>query len=320
MTGKQKNAHGYVKFLGEAVEEGKISPAKAGKSLIALERFFKNYVSDVYKLEKDQKLAIKLGGIRKSCTEVQIFFEQIVPVAAPVAVTTSLFLGAKAIGLTEFTKQFFGTLGKQLALRILSKGKRLKEGKRFVRGQTVFVPLTNVDGDRETVTAEDWENFKRLYPYIQGFVQLDKDETMKVGYIEGNEQVETAVVKFSDRAYIEDSHSESIDDRIKEPFDESKAQDMKIIGKFVDYYGLAHKYHFSFQARRSQNEIGKQKILCIVDEGRISEVIDHLKPERSANMSIFGKATRDADGKVDKIKIDWISEDINFNPDQTTID
>ena len=38
-----------------------------------------------------------------------------------------------------------------------------------------------------------------------------------------------------------------------------------------------------------------------------------------AGLYIFGKATKDYDGKIDKIKIDWFSENPNFDPKQTEI-
>ena len=80
---------------------------------------------------------------------------------------------------------------------------------------------------------------------------------------------------------------------------------------------MARKYHFSFQARKNLDEIGKQKILCKLKKIEISEIIDLLKPEnQKANVCIFGKAIKDKDGKIDKIYIEWFNTDENYNPNQ----
>ena len=91
---------------------------------------------------------------------------------------------------------------------------------------------------------------------------------------------------------------------------------MKLIGEFMDYYGFAQKYHFSFQARKNQDEIGKQYILCIVPTARISEIIDGLKPEKKKRVCIYGQVNRNLDDKVDKIRVEYISEEEDFNPAQ----
>lgn len=106
---------------------------------------------------------------------------------------------------------------------------------------------------------------------------------------------------------------------MSEPFEEDKAEDVRIVGKFIDFYGLAHRYHFSFQARKEQDIYGKQKILCIVDKQEISTVIDLLKPEAKTNVCIKGKATKDREDKIDKIKVEWVNTDPDYNPDQTAI-
>lgn len=311
---------GYIKFFGPSVDEGKINAGKVGKSLVALEKLFNKYSRDIYKLEKERRIEIKVGGIRKNCTEVQIFFEQITPIAQPVAESMSALIIAKAIGATEFGKQFLGTIGQQLALKIFSKGKRFQEGEPFIKNQQIFIKLTNKDKIEKIILLEDWEKYKKLYPYSGDLIQLEKGEKIKFGYKENKNKTDVATVDYQEQDFFEHSRGDSIDERIKEPFDEEKAEEIKITGKFIDFYGLAHKYHFSFQARKKQDDIGKQKILCIVQESEISKIIDYLKPENSKNnITISGKATRDFENKVDKIKIGWINEDEDYNPNQQKI-
>lgn len=316
MSKQEKQFFGYIKFFGPSVDEGKINAGKVGRSLVALEKLFNKYSIDIYKIEKEQKIEIKVGGIIKNCTEVQIFFEQIEPVAKSV----SILLLAKTIGVTELGKQFFGTIGQQLALKIFSKGERFQEGNPFIENQQIFIRLTNKDKTEKIILLEDWEKYKKLYPYSGDLIQLEKGEKVKFGYQEQNTKTNVATVDYQEQEFFEHSRSDSVDERIKEPFDEANAEEIKITGKFIDFYGLAHKYHFSFQARKKQDDIGKQKILCIVQENEISKVIDYLKPENSKNnITISGKATRDFENKVDKIKIEWINEDDNYDPNQSRI-
>ena len=84
---------------------------------------------------------------------------------------------------------------------------------------------------------------------------------------------------------------------------------------------MAQKYHCSFQARREQDRIGKQKILCILNsEKQKDEVLDLLKDrEKNHIVHIFGRATRDWEDRIDKIKIEWINSNENYNPNQTII-
>ena len=320
MDKQDEQFFGYIKFFGPSVDEGKINAGKVGKSLVALEKLFNKYSRDIYKLEKEQKIEIKVGGIRKNCTEVQIFFEQITPIAQPVAESMSALIIAKAIGVTEFGKQFLGTIGQQLALKIFSKGKRFQEGEPFIKNQQIFIKLTNKDKIEKIILLEDWEKYKKLYPYSGDLIQLEKGEKIKFGYKENKNKTDVATVDYQEQDFFEHSRGDSIDERIKEPFDEENAEEIKITGKFIDFYGLAHKYHFSFQARKKQDDIGKQKILCIVQESEISKIIDYLKPENSKNnITISGKATRDFENKVDKIKIEWINKDEDYNPNQQKI-
>lgn len=142
---------------------------------------------------------------------------------------------------------------------------------------------------------------------------------MKIGYKENGKDDQVAEIKYTDRDYFGTYSCLSLEERMNESFDETNAKDEQIVGKFVDFYGLAHKYHFVFQARKKQDDIGKQKILCIVKEDQISKILDYLKPEFSKNVCIFGKATRDWEDKVDKIRIEWVNEDENCNPGQTVI-
>jgi len=114
---------GYLKFFGPSVEEGKIDIEKIGNSLIALNKLFKKYSQK----EEVINVSLKLGKIKKNCTEVNIFLEQLAPIAKPVAGAAVALFIAKGIGIDELGKQFFGTIGQQIALKLFSKGEKLEK-------------------------------------------------------------------------------------------------------------------------------------------------------------------------------------------------
>jgi len=311
---------GYIKYFGPFTEDGSLDILKAGKSLLALDRFSKKYQKESLKLDKDSQYTLKISEVNKNCSEIIIIITEVLK-SNPVNFAL-VGLGLKAIGVAEFGKQFFGTLGQQLALKVFSKGKDISKEKDFIKNGEIFVELKNNQGEKKNITAQEWENFQKLNSSLDGFVQLEKgkEEEMKVGYKEGEEEKQVAVMKYIDKDYFGTYSGLSLEERMNEAFDETNAKEETIVGKFVDFYGLAHKYHFAFQARRKQDDVGKQKILCIVAENQISTILDYLKPEFDKNVCIFGKAIRDWDNKVDKMKIEWVNEDENYNPNQMKIE
>jgi hypothetical protein len=307
---------GSLKFFGPSVEEGSIDIEKIGTSLVALNKLFKKCVPQDY----SNCVSIKLEGVRKNCTELNLIFEQIAPLAQPVATGTAILLACRSIGLDELGRQFFGTVGSQLALKLFSKGKELDEVKTLPVNGEVCVLLRNLDGEMKTVAKREYELLTETAPHLKDFVQLEsgREEEMKLGYYEGPVLKEISTIRVSEKECFQVAERPRFEDRLNEDFDESSARPERIVGKFIDYHGLAHKYHFTFQARKNQSETGKQKILCKVDESRVSEFIDLLKPEhQEENICIGGKATESPDGKIDKIIVEWFSKDVNYDPHQT---
>lgn len=314
-----KEFQGYIKYFGPSTEDGSLDILKAGKSLLALDRFSKKYQKESLKLDKDKQYTLKISEVNNNCSELILTIKEVLTsIPASFALVG---LGLNQIGVAEFGKQFFGTLGQQLALKVFSKGKDISKEKDFIKNGEIFVELKNNQGENKSITAQEWENFKKLNTSLDGFVQLEKgkEEEMKVGYKENKEEKQVAVIEYIDKDYFGTYNGLSLEERMNESFDETDAKEETIIGKFVDFYGLAHKYHFAFQARKKQEDFGKQKILCIVNEDQISKILDYLKPEFDKNVCISGKAIRDWENKIDKIKIDWVNEDENYNPNQSTI-
>ena len=179
MAQDDKKFSGYLKFSGPSVDEGEINVGKVGASLVALDKLFKKYTKTIAK-DQDKNYEIKVKGLQKGSTEVHVIIEQIIPIAIPVVETGSLYLIAKAIGITEFGKQFFGTIAQQLVLKMFAKGNRLKEEEKFIQNQVVHVKLTNIDGKEKSIPLSEWKNYKLLYPESKGLVQIDPEETMTI--------------------------------------------------------------------------------------------------------------------------------------------
>jgi hypothetical protein len=315
--GNIQNFEAYLRFSGPGVDEGSIDVEQIGKSLTSLGKVFKQYKRKVAEIDSRVDFEIKVQGLQKGSTTVQIIVEQIM--ATPIDESASLYLFLRATGITEFGKQFFGTIANQLVLRWFAKGKRLKEEDPFLKENRVFIKLINIENEEKIVLLDDWNKYKLLYRDSKGLVQLGQDQKLTVGYKDGESKKDLVTMEYDGKQFYDSDLERSFEEIANDPFDEQNAIDCKLVGKFVDYHGLAYKYPFSFQVRRNQEEIGKHKILCMVESEDVSRIIEYLKPENSVNLCVFGKATKDYEGKIDKIKIERFSEDLDFNPDQISM-
>lgn len=315
--------YAYVKFYGPLVEDGKIDLGQAGKTLISLNRWFKAYKKELLKTEEN--IVLRAGGIRKGSSEIQIFLE-FLQTGYGQAATVAVVAGSafKNLGVREFFQKFMGTLGEQLALKLFAKGGSLKEKNAFIDDGVEKVEVINERGAKKVIPKEDWIVYSKTNRALIGFCNLEKgrEEKMKVGYYDSHthKMIDVSELTYADRDFFQDINDpDEWARRLSEPFDETKAEEVKIIGQFIDFYGMATKYHFSFQARREQEKYGKQKVLCIVDENETSKILDLLKPDNRKNVCVKGMATKDRESRIDKIKIEWINEDPTFNPNQTSI-
>lgn len=307
----------YIKFDGPEANKWEMDIEKAGKTLVAFGRLFRKYAKDCKK-EKDWNGIIKINWIKTGSTELSLIAE-----IAKETIETGwyIFWGLKTadyLWIKDFCQAFMKTLGEQLALKIFTKNKIPEQWK--IEWTKIY--LINSQWDKQLFEYQSWIDYQILTPYFNDLYNLEawKEDTMKLGFKEWDNNIEVAEITTEYKEYFSswDNWWKFLD-RLEEDFDEKNTVERRITWVFVDYYGLAHKYHFSFQARKNQDEIWKQKILCIVDNAIISQAIDYLKPENSRNITIFWNAVLDSEWKVDKIKIKWISNDPNFNPDQITL-
>lgn len=309
----------YIKFFGSYADEGKIDLGKAGKTLSSFDRWTKKYKKDFLKPGED--FVLRANAIQKNCTEIQIALDFVKDIImSPAGTATALAIGGKVIGFDHFVEGFMHTVGNQLALKMFSKGKPIHEESKHPKNDgKIYVKLINQKGDVKEVSESEWLIYKETNSLLNGFYNLEegKEEQVHFGYNSRGKYHDVAKLNIHDReSFIDWNDPDILERRMAESFDESKATDVKIIGKFIDYHALAHRYNFSFQARKNQDVHGKQKILCIVEMKDVPKILDLLKPDHKKNICIQGKAILDRDGKIDKIKLEWFNEDPDFNPDQ----
>lgn len=315
----------YIKFIGPENDDGSVSIRKAGKTLLALDRWTDKYLKEFASNERG--ISINIRDVKKNCSELELVFKA-AEVAIGVGATTGVIAVAwKQLGFAEFCKQFMGTLGQQLVLKkVLKNDKPASVSEPYLDSGTnrVLVDIETKDGETITVPQKQVEVHRKTSGYLNGFNTLEEgvNTEMRVGYYDKDMHAnDVAALKPSDKMYFYDPASdENLNKRIQEAYDDDKAVELTLVGRFLDFYGMATKYKFSFQARKKTKQYGKQKILCIVsDENLEAQIIDVLKPNNKHDVVINGRATTDWEGNIDKIKINWVNDDPNFNPDQLTI-
>ena len=317
-----ENYNWYITFYWPTVNEWSIDIEKAWKVLSSTAKIFQKYIKllieegKIEKLEKWQRIILKTDAIKNNCTSIQIWVWVIGQVLSSQPVETLTIIQAGKVifdnfWLKDFFKQFMGTFWQQLALKILSKWKQLVVTQPIIdEKKWAEVVVKNELWDKQTISLLAWKLYLQSQNELPSMFALEKEkeEKMIIWYSEKWEKHDTWQITYEDKGCFIDDYSYDIDSKLSEPFEDDKSFDQMIIGRFIDYYGFAHKYHFSFQARKQQDKIGKHKILCMVETKEISKILDLLKPENESkgNVIIIGKATKDSEWKIDKIKIDSI--------------
>lgn len=326
---EDKDLTGYLKFIGPSVNDGQIDARKAGKALIALQKSFEIYQKEEKKKRdskskgkknksKELPLTIKLGGVRKNCTELLFGIGTV----SGVALVVNKVL--KDVGVYEFSKAWFKTMGEQMALRKFEKGTEAQVTKEYAKDGQVYVLIVNSDKELKKLPKNDWQYRRLLAEPLSELGELEEGgaEKLKFGFYENKAPQDVGEVSYQESEFFNYERDKNYDERLKEDFEDDKAEpDNKIVGQFVDYYDLASKYHFAFQARKNIETVGKKKILCVVPEENFSMILDEFKKTKKdrKNLCLSGSIIRDADGRVDKIKVDWISTNENYDPSQLSL-
>jgi len=293
---------GIIKYIGPDVKDGTIDTEKLGKALLGLNDAFKKILSQNVEYKKiDPVLKVFL---QKGSVEIAAY------VAAGVVV-------AQQVGLFEIGKQFFGEIGRQLALKKFAKnGSLTKEGRPEIDGGKMFVIVVNIDGEKKKIDAVSYNLFnkkiidKSLLAIIE---PLEKDKIDKVQCINNyNDKSELEIVEImeSDKVYYEDVEDLEFESKNEEDFDENVAEKIEgLKGRLVSYQALASKYPFNFQPREEQKLYGKRFIPCkINDQNKKDEYIELLK-SYVGNVIIRGIGIRDFSGRYIKIKIYSVEKD-----------
>lgn len=307
----------YMTFRGPSVDAGEMDIGQASRVFVALDKWKKQYEKE---FAPDNKFSIKLKSVEKGCTDFHFIAEAVDAGWLPLTIFAASKL-ANAPGVKDFLQEIGKELGKQVALKIASKGKTLTESAPYIKNDKVMVDVfsgKNKIGSMEKRSIDFCHKSNKSLNDLY-VLEANKITEAEVGYkIQGSDRCSLATIKLTNReAFVEDNAKDKLADRLLEPFDERRAEEVRIVGRFIDSYGLAQKYQFALQVREDIGMYGKQKVLCEMPVELISPTYDLLKPENRKNVTVKGLATRDNENRLDKIKIEWYSDDANYNPDQT---
>lgn len=311
----------YMTFRGPNVDAGEMDIGQASRVFAALDKWKKQYEKE---FAPDNNFSIKVKSVEKGCTDFH-FIVEVLNVGLPPLMLLSAGKLAKEAGnfpgVKDFLQEIGKELGKQVALKIASKGKTLTESAPYIENNKVMVDVFSGKNKIGSMEKRSIDFYRKSNKSLNDLYVLEANKITEaeVGYkIQGSDRCSLATIKLTNReAFVEDNTKDKLSDRLLEPFDEKKAEEVRIVGMFIDSYGLAQKYQFALQVREDVGMYGKQKVLCEMPAELISPTYDLLKPENRKNVTVKGLATRDNENRLDKMKVEWYSDDPDHNPDQT---
>lgn len=313
----------YVTFRGPSVDAGEMDIGQASKVFAALDKWRKQYEKEFI---SENQLSIKLKSVEKGSTDLQFVVDILQAGSCPV----TLLAAGKLVkevgnfpGVKDFLQKIGDELGKQVSLKIASKGKTLTESAPYIKNGVVMVDVFKGKNKVDSVEKSSIDFYHKSNKTLNDLYVLgaNKITEAEVGYkTQGSARSRLAIIKLIDReSFIKDESQDKLADRLVELFDKDKAEEVKIVGRFIDSYGLAHRYQFALQVKRDTGKYGKQKVLCDMPAELISPTYDLLKPENRKDVLVKGLATRDSENRLDKMKVEWYSDDLEYNPDQTSL-
>ena len=299
---EDRHTTGILKYIGPDVKDGSIDTEKLAKALLGLNDAFRkisNQNSDNKRFEPFLKVSFKKGS-----------FEIVASIAAGVYV-------AKEAGLLELGKQFFGEVGRQLALKKFAKnGDLTKDGRPEINDGKMYVVVINKDGDRQKINAVSYNLFERkiLNNSLAAIVSpLEKDKIEKVQCINFNNsdsQQDIVEISETDTDYYKENETCVLESDYEGDFESNNAEKIDgMTGRLVSYQALASKYPFNFQPREQQRLYGKRFIPCMInDPNKMDEYIELMK-SYIGNVIIRGVGIKDESGRYSRIKIYSIEKD-----------
>lgn len=307
----------YMTFRGPSVDAGEMDIGQASRVFAALDKWKKQYEKE---FAPDNNFSIKLKSVEKGCTDFHFIVEALKAGWLPMTIFATSKL-ANAPGVKDFLQEIGKEFGKQVALKIASKGKTLTESAPYIENNKVMVDVFSGKNKIGSMEKRSTDFYRKSNKSLNDLyvLEVNKITEAEVGYkIQGSDRCSLATIKLTNReSFIEDNPKDKLADRLLEPFDERKAEEVRIVGRFIDSYGLAQKYQFALQVREDVGMYGKQKVLCEMPAELISPTYDLLKPENRKNVTVKGLATRDNENRLDKMKVEWYSNNPDHNPDQT---
>ena len=287
-----------LEYKGPAVEDGFISADRMIQAVSGINNAYKKFAA------KKKIPVSKLPELRLSTKSGSW---ELIGVIAAVGYT------ADKLGITEFSRNFFGEVGTQLALKLFAKKEEIKlADKPQIESGVMYVILINSKAEQIKVNAEAWEFFKsklidKEISQLVSPIEESKIDTLKYAYKTPRANAEISINQ-QDRQYLVEEEQPKVD--LDEDFDDSKAETLPPLkGRLVAYNALASKYPFQFQPKGEQEGVKKFNIPCAVDEDDVNKFIELLKKAREGNFIINGIGIKDDSGLFKKMKITNVEED-----------
>jgi len=300
---KEPPVSGVIKYEGPELIEGLIGAQEVASAILGLQNAFKK-LSPKKKEWTELKPVLKVK-FHKGSLEI-------------IGIIVATAIVADRVGLTEFSKSFFGEMGKQLAIRKFSKGNDVtKVGPPRVENGKMYTAIRDIDGNEILIPSESYELYKnrtleKEIAAIVGPIEPKKINSLKYTY-PSDDKSETIKVSAAEKSFFEENTALETDVSIEleEDFNDAIAEDIPpLSGKLVAYQALALKYPFYFQPRESQKMYGKKFIPCMLaDEKKRDDYIELMKTQHSGNLIITGKGIKDESGAYRLIKIESVEED-----------
>ena len=127
----------YMTFRGPSVDAGEMDIGQASRVFAALDKWKKQYEKE---FAPDNNFSIKLKSVEKGCTDFHFIVEALKAGWLPMTIFATSKL-ANAPGVKDFLQEIGKEFGKQVALKIASKGKTLTESAPYIENNKVMVDV-----------------------------------------------------------------------------------------------------------------------------------------------------------------------------------
>lgn len=115
-------------------------------------------------------------------------------------------------------------------LKVFAKNKHLRESEPYLQNNKIVVKVTNFNNETRIVPKDQIDFYRKTSRILDDMYVLEpnKEDRLKVGYFTSDSGYEvTGEVFVSDREAFSNPYLDSIEERMEEGFDDSKAFSVK---------------------------------------------------------------------------------------------